>query len=223
MVLKMKLFFLIFLIIFFGCENNYNPQYSYWNDNLYSGTLSYFDSEEIGSCGFEDTNGFNTGSLNSVNYGDGEVCGGCVEVIGPKGRLTIKIVDECIECTEGSIKINKDSFSAISDISTENSTAAWKFVSCPANRTVNYRIVLVWKFILVQPRNNKIPIKKIELYSDENWIELERDSDNYFSANVYWEFNDFKIRATSVENTQIISEHNWYKERQIYETYKQFK
>ncbi|WP_232324010.1 RlpA-like double-psi beta-barrel domain-containing protein [Catenuloplanes japonicus] len=46
-------------------------------------------------------------------YADAAACGGYLDVSGPKGKVRVKVVDQCPECAQGHIDLSKEAFAKI--------------------------------------------------------------------------------------------------------------
>lgn len=227
MVLKMKILLLILLIIFFGCENNNlnnEPINNWWNET-HSGDATYYNANGTGACSFDVSTDLNIGAMNAVDYGNSEVCGSCVELTGPKGNLTIKIVDLCPECKKGDIDLSQEAFTQIANLEEGRVDITWEYVPCETNQNIIYHTKEgsnVW-WVAFQIRNNKIPVKKMELFTNNQWIELERTDYNYFIASLNPQIsNEFKIKTTSVNDDEIVNDFSNYTELSNYSTNNQF-
>lgn len=54
-------------------------------------------------------------ALGSQQYADAAACGGYLDVTGPKGRVRVKIIDRCPECSAGHIDLSATAFRKIAD------------------------------------------------------------------------------------------------------------
>jgi len=225
--IKMKILILFFLVVFFGCENNNlnnEPINNWWNET-HSGDATYYNANGSGACSFDVTTDLNIGAMNAVDYENSKVCGSCVEITGPKRNLTIKIVDLCPECKKGDIDLSLEAFTQIANQEDGRVDITWKYVPCETNQKIKYHTKEgsnVW-WVAFQIRNNSIPIEKMELFSNNEWIELERTDYNYFIRSLNPQIsNEFKIKTTSVNGDEITDIFSNYSESIDYNTNNQF-
>ncbi|RKP23626.1 RlpA-like double-psi beta-barrel-protein domain-containing protein-containing protein, partial [Syncephalis pseudoplumigaleata] len=90
------------------------------------GDGTYYDPEGgvkggIGACGWVYTNDDMVAALNAPQYGglvrsaNSPVCGACILVTGPKGKVRVKIVDKCPVCKAGDVDLSEGAFLKIAD------------------------------------------------------------------------------------------------------------
>src|SRR3954463_14626843 len=70
----------------------------------YTGEGTYYFGDGSGNCSFPAGGSTMYAAMNTTDYGaDGYACGAWVEATGPKGKVTVQIVDRCPECAVGDI------------------------------------------------------------------------------------------------------------------------
>ena len=57
-------------------------------------------------------------------------CGQCVRVDGPRGSVTVRIVDQCPECASGELDLSAQAFAKVADPAAGRVNARWQPVSC---------------------------------------------------------------------------------------------
>lgn len=138
------------------------------------------------------------GAMNTADYNDAAVCGGCVEVSRDDGRkVTITIVDQCPvgtnpKCKKGHIDLSRAAFDKLGNSSegylgTGNGGRAgrisWKYVACPGDGKLTYRLKepdnAAWNEILVG--NTLTPITKLDAFLNGSWQTGKRQDYNYWS------------------------------------------
>src|SRR5690242_21027010 len=83
-----------------------------------SGDGTYYDATGAGNCGFDATpSDLMVAAMNAVDYGTADWCGACVEVTGPMGTTTVRIVDQCPECSKGDLDLSPEAFAMLSPLS----------------------------------------------------------------------------------------------------------
>jgi hypothetical protein len=99
------------------------------------------------------------------------VCGECVAVTGPKGSVTVRIVDLCPECEPGHLDLSQQAFAQIADVSAGKVPITWKVVPCSVTGNVEYQIKdgssQYWTAI--QVRNSRLPVAKLEWMQSGAW------------------------------------------------------
>src|SRR5689334_8902065 len=79
-----------------------------------SGDGTYYDATGAGNCSFDATpDDLMVAAMNAPDYASAAWCGGCVEVTGPIGTVTVRIVDQCPECQKGSLDLSPQAFEKI--------------------------------------------------------------------------------------------------------------
>src|SRR6201999_2853878 len=67
-----------------------------------SGDGTYYAADGTGNCSFDASpNDLLVAAMNHPDYGTAQWCGACVAVTGPKGTVTVRIVEQCPECPQG--------------------------------------------------------------------------------------------------------------------------
>lgn len=96
----------------------------------YSGEATYYDADGTGACGFPASTDFFVAAMNGAQYAKAD-CGRCVSVTGPKGTVTVRIVDKCPGCDEGDLDLSMTAFGKIAKLSDGRVPITWRFVTCP--------------------------------------------------------------------------------------------
>lgn len=81
----------------------------------FSGDATYFNVG-LGACGHHNNNNQLVAALNKPQYGGGGDCGKRAHIKGPKGEVTVTIVDECPGCAYGSLDLSPAAFSHIAEL-----------------------------------------------------------------------------------------------------------
>lgn len=96
----------------------------------FSGEATYYDADGTGACGFGKSTDFLVAALNKVQYTKAE-CGKCARVTGPKGSVTIKIVDLCPGCGDGDLDLSETAFKQVANLDDGRVEISWHFSTCP--------------------------------------------------------------------------------------------
>ena len=122
-------------------------------------------------------------AMNAEEYDNATVCGEYVHVTGPKGAVTVRIVDLCPECKAGHLDLSREAFGQIAELPQGVVSITWQVVSPDLTGPIAYHFKdgsNQW-WTAVQIRNHRNPIAKLE-YLDVGgqWITVPRTSYNYF-------------------------------------------
>jgi expansin (peptidoglycan-binding protein) len=146
------------------------------------GDGTYYNADGTGNCGFDKSADLMVGAMNHTDYAGSAVCGECVAITGPKGSVTIAIVDQCPECKPGDIDLSPQAFAKLDDLSAGRIPISWKVVSCGLPGPIAYHekdgVNPYWSAIQIRNSNNAI--LKLEAMKNGAYEELMRVDYNYF-------------------------------------------
>jgi expansin (peptidoglycan-binding protein) len=166
---------------------------------LHSGQATYyFGADGSGNCSFDPTpNNLMVAAISYLDYSDptpAAYCGAYAEVTGPKGTITVRIVDKCPDvpdapvnpstgCAAGHLDLSPSAFDQIADRAAGRVAISWRIVSPALSGPVAYHFKdgsNQW-WTAVQVRNHRNPIAKFEYKNAQNqWVSLSRVDYNYF-------------------------------------------
>jgi expansin (peptidoglycan-binding protein) len=122
-------------------------------------------------------------AMNADEYENAALCGAYVSVSGPKGAVTVRIVDLCPECRSGHLDLSREAFAQIADLPLGRVPVAWQIISPTLDGPIAYHFKdgsNPW-WTAVQIRNHRNPIAKLEyLNSRGQWVSVPRTGYNYF-------------------------------------------
>jgi hypothetical protein len=95
-----------------------------------SGEATYYNAEGLGACGIPTPPDYLVAAINDEQYSKAN-CGRCVSVTGPKGTVTVRIIDKCPGCDSGDLDLSETAFSKIANKSAGRVKITWRFVDCP--------------------------------------------------------------------------------------------
>src|SRR5689334_13454490 len=79
-----------------------------------SGEGTWYDADGSGNCSFDPSpSNLDVAAMNDSQYAGSSVCGECVDVTGPNGAVTVRIVDRCPGCSTGDLDLSKEAFAQI--------------------------------------------------------------------------------------------------------------
>lgn len=171
-----------------------------------NGIATYYDATGAGNCSFDATpNDLDVAAMNATEYAGSAVCGECVAITGPKGAVTVRIVDSCPGCGVGHLDLSQVAFAKIADVSAGRVPITWQVVSCNVSGPVayHYKDGTSQYWTAIQVRNHRLPIKQLELKKNGNYVDVPRESYNYFVASGGAGTGSVTVRITSVDGQQI--------------------
>jgi expansin (peptidoglycan-binding protein) len=149
-----------------------------------NGRATYYAADGSGACGFDPSpSDLDVAAMDAPEWAGSAVCGECVAVTGPKGSVTVRIVDLCPGCEPGHLDLSQEAFAKIADVSAGNVPITWQVVSCDVQGPVQYYIKdgssQYWTAI--QVRNSRYAIAKLEWKTGSAaYAEVTRANYNYF-------------------------------------------
>jgi len=150
---------------------------------LHQGIATYYYATGDGACMFgASPNDLMVAAMNAEEYNHSIYCGAYVSVQGPKGAVTVRIVDLCPECKAGHLDLSLEAFAEIADVAAGRVNITWRVVSPEISTPIAYHFKdgsNQW-WTAVQVRNHRNPIAKLEFYNGNAWVEVPRTDYNYF-------------------------------------------
>ncbi len=151
---------------------------------VHPGLATYYAATGAGACSFDASpNDLNVAAMNADEYSNAAVCGAYVYASGPKGSVTVRIVDLCPECQAGHLDLSQQAFAQIADLSQGRVAITWQVVSPALAGPIAYHFKdgsNQW-WTAVQIRNHRNPVAKLEfLNGSGQWVSVPRTSYNYF-------------------------------------------
>jgi len=151
---------------------------------IHEGIATYYYATGDGACMFGPSPGdLMVSAMNAEEYDNANICGAYVHVTGPKGAVTVRIVDLCPECKAGHLDLSREAFAIIADLPLGIVPITWQVVSPDLAGPIAYHFKdgsNQW-WTAVQVRNHRNPIASLEyLNSNSQWISVPRTSYNYF-------------------------------------------
>ena len=118
------------------------------NPTMHSGEGTYYTfADGSGNCMFPATpDDLDIGAMNHDDYAGSAACGRCTHVVGAKGELTIRIVDQCPECPAGNIDFSPSAFAKLDDVAKGRITITWTYVACAVTGPIVYNFAdAIWE------------------------------------------------------------------------------
>lgn len=148
------------------------------------GDGTYYDATGAGNCSFDPSpENLMVAAMNETDYANAALCGAYVEVEGPQGSATVRIVDRCPECAPGDVDLSPEAFALIADLVAGRVPIRWRLVSPELQGPIVYRFKEgsnQW-WTAVQIRNHRNPVSKVEYrLSNGEFKAVPRTNYNYF-------------------------------------------
>jgi expansin (peptidoglycan-binding protein) len=174
---------------------------------VHTGQATYYNATGAGNCGFDATpNDLMVCAMNDTEYDTASVCGAAIRITGPKGEVTVRIVDRCPECPRGNVDLSKQAFAKIADTIQGRVAITWSYVETAVTGPVQYRIVTGsnqwWIGILVL--NHRNPVTKLEAMKNNAWKILPRMEWNVFVDSTGLGVGPYSFRVTDLYGEQLI-------------------
>jgi expansin (peptidoglycan-binding protein) len=151
---------------------------------IHDGIATYYDANGDGACMFGPSpQDLMVSAMNAEEYDNAAVCGAYVHVAGPKGEVTVRIVDLCPECLAGHLDLSQEAFAIIADLPQGRVDITWQVVSpdLPGPIAYHFKDGSNQWWTAVQVRNHRNPVAKFEyLNGSGQWMTVPRTSYNFF-------------------------------------------
>jgi expansin (peptidoglycan-binding protein) len=173
-----------------------------------AGRATYYDATGEGACSFDATpDDLDVAAMDMPEWHGSAPCGECVAVSGPKGNVTVRIVDLCPGCETGHLDLSMEAFAKIADISAGNVPISWQVVPCDVQGNLQYRYKegssQYWTAI--QVRNQRRAVASLEVQLGGAWQPVSRSSYNYFvDAAGVGTTGGLMVRVTSSDGQQLV-------------------
>lgn len=164
-----------------------------------SGEGTYYDADGSGNCSFDASPGdLLVAAMNAVDYNTAAWCGACLDVTGPMGSVTVRVVDQCPECAQGDLDLSREAFALIAPLSAGRVPITWHEVACDVAGPIAYHFKdgsnPYWTAI--QIRNHRYPIASVEAQDGTEWRALSRADYNYFIESAGLGPGPYTLRVT---------------------------
>lgn len=154
------------------------------NVPLRSGEGTYYDATGGGACMFPASPGnLMVAAMNVVDYGTANMCGAFVAITGPRGSVTVRIVDLCPECKAGDIDMSPQAFDMIAERVKGRVPITWRVISPEISGPIRYHHkdgANQW-WTAVQIRNHRNPVALVEYRAPSGqFVPMVRQAYNYW-------------------------------------------
>ena len=148
------------------------------------GEATNYNATGAGSCRFDASpTDLMVAAINRPDFNGSAACGEYVLVKGPKGTVTVRIVDLCPGCAQGDLDLSQEAFALIANLAQGRVAITWQVISPELSGPIAYHFYTTSDktYTAVQVRNHRNPVAKFEyLKGGTTWTELPRQTYNYF-------------------------------------------
>ena len=176
----------------------------------HSGEGTYYGATGAGNCSFDPSpDNLMVAAMNHTDYAGSAACGEYVAVTGPKGTLTVRIVDQCPECRPGDIDLSAEAFARIAEPVAGRVPITWQVVAGDVQGPIAFRFKegssRYWTAI--QVRNHRLPITGLAIKptGSASWIDVERLDYNYFVHPLEIAPGALQVRVTALGGATLVS------------------
>ena len=175
------------------------------------GKATYYDYSSAGqvACSFDITSDTDVTALPDADFAGSAACGACLDVSGPNGKITVRVVDLCPDCEPGHIDLSAQAFAKIADPKLGRVPITYRAVACNITGPMAYRVKegssKYWTAI--QVRNHRIPVAKVEYSKNGTFTEMPRANYDYFvdTMGVGDQPNGIALRITGADG-QVVTD-----------------
>lgn len=169
-----------------------------------TGIATFYAANGSGNCSFDPSPGdLDVVALAPPDYADSAACGACVKVTGPKGTVTVRVVDSCPECEAGHLDLSREAFAKIAELEAGRVPISFQTVDCAVTGPLAYHFKQgssqYWTAI--QVRNHRLPVTKLEYQKAGAWVAMKRLDYNYFveAEGVGPQAGGLRLRVTAAD------------------------
>jgi expansin len=180
---------------------------SVFSSEQHTGIATYYDATGDGSCSFGTSSDLDVAAFDFPEFAKSASCGSCVAVSGPKGAVTVRIVDSCPGCEDHHLDLSKSAFAKIADLQAGRVPITYQTVACKVSGPMAYQFKdgshQFWTAI--QVRNHRLPIAKLEAKKNGAFVELKRSDYNYFIDDQGLKDDPIALRITAADG-QVVTD-----------------
>lgn len=171
------------------------------------GEAVFYDSHGRGSCSLTFQGNDDVISAPRSVYNQIQGCGQCLEITGASGTAVARVVDQCFDCPQDRLVLNKPTFDKVVGPNAVKTPVSWKVVPCAVTGNLAFLIKKTSSqyWTAIQVRNHRVALKSaaIKRSDSSDWQEMTRSNDNYFVAAKGVGTGSFALRVTAVDGQTI--------------------
>ncbi len=167
---------------------------------------TFYAADGNGDCSFgASPNDLDVAAMNATQYATAAACGECVDVTGPNGKVTVRIVDKCPDCADKQLDLSKQAFAKIAPVSAGRVDVTWQVAPCGVSGPVSYfyKDGSSQYWTAIQVRNHRLPIAKLEVQKAGVYAEVARADYNYFVDDKGAGTGPVKVRITATDGQRL--------------------
>jgi expansin (peptidoglycan-binding protein) len=173
------------------------------------GIATFYDYSGSGqvACSYDIGSDTDVAAIDTAEYAKAAACGSCVDVSGPKGKVTVKIVDLCPGCEKNHLDLSAQAFAKIADPVDGRISITYQLVACNVKGKMSYHFKdgssKYWTAI--QILDHRVPIAKVEYKKNGAYTEMPRVDYNYFvdQHGVGDQPNGISLRITATDGQSV--------------------
>ncbi|MBE1561687.1 expansin EXLX1 family cellulose-binding protein [Nonomuraea africana] len=140
-------------------------------------------------------------SVSAGEYAGSRLCGGYLDVTGPRGTVRVQVVDSCPSCRSGEVDLSRAAFARIADPRAGVAKVVYRTVRNPElarGLSVKVREGSTAGWMALQVIDHGNPLHRVEILRGGEWRDLDRGSDGYWVAPRGAGAGPFQLRVTDV-------------------------
>lgn len=150
-----------------------------------------------------------TAAINTDDYDRSKHCGECLEVVGPKGSVVVRITDRCPACGNDGLDLSPQAFKRIAQREDGRVSVAWHRVACPVTEPLAFRFQGSNPYYLkLEVLGHRYGIASLSLLDppSDNWIPMHRTRDNHFELSPPHAVRGaMSVRLTATTGEQLVA------------------
>src|SRR5262249_18846908 len=104
-----------------------------------AGSGTYYSADGTGNCGFDASpNDLMVAAMNHADYRVAHWGGACLQVAGPNGTVTVRVVDQCPGCAHGDLDLSPQAFQVLAPLAQGRIPITWHEVACDVSGPIDY-------------------------------------------------------------------------------------
>lgn len=173
------------------------------------GVATFYDADGSGNCSYARSKNLDVVALAMPEYAKSAACGTCLLVKGPKGSVSVRVVDSCPGCAAKGVNLDlsASAFAKIADPAKGKIPITYSEVACdvPGKITYYFKSGSSKYWTAIQVLNHALPISKLEYEKNGSWVSMPRADYNFFIAakGVGDQPDGLKLRVTATDDQTI--------------------
>ncbi|HET9655006.1 MAG TPA: expansin EXLX1 family cellulose-binding protein [Kineosporiaceae bacterium] len=148
----------------------------------YQGIATSYAADGGGNCMFDPSGDLMVAAMNRTDYESAKACGAHLLVKAGGKSVTVRITDQCPDCTVGQLELSAQAFQQLATPSTGQLAVTWQLVSPATSQTIGirYKAGSTKTWCAIQVLGHRNPLAMVEVRSGNAWKSLPRSDYNYF-------------------------------------------